>query len=254
MKTKHNKECPTPEQMRTFKEYRNAIIGERLAILNHSKLNFSEIADKLKESQESYNNSLMFSYNDFSRQHGNLKSLTHINETIMQNMLENMYSSAIDVDVEYLKNHLTNLTQAIIFLYAHTFDIDISNDERIELKQHMQTLSEYRVNLMSAFDKETTLEKNGKQIPSIMHSSLDDLLVILYEFLNQIDNWEQTAGNLILTELSDELSEFYNYLEKNIVEIRRNNTEVPNSKRNELRIFCNHVSETVSEKLGGVNE
>jgi len=246
MKKKQNNPAPTPEQLHEFNNYRKAIIGERLAFLNHAKLDFSESADKMAEAQEKYNNSLLFTYNDYSRLPEN-KSLT-LNNELMNSVINNMLE--VDSDVAFLRNSLPQLTRAIIFLNAHTFDIDISKDDRIELKQHMQTLSEYRSNLMSAFFKETTVEKNGKQIPCIMQSSIDDLLVILYEFLNQIDTWEQKAGDFNLTEFSDELSECYNFLEKNIVEICRNNTEVATSKRNELRVFCKHVSKTASDKLG----
>lgn len=240
----------TPQQIEKFTKFKNEFTSERLAYLNHAKLHFSESAEKLSEAQENYNNSLMFTYNDYSRLPETEKSLT-LNEELMNDVFNNMLSDERDTDVEFLKTNLKNLTKAIIFLRAHTFDISLNLEERKELNDHMKTISEYRINLMSSFFKETTLEdEKGNEMPCICKSSLDDLLIILYEFLQQIDNWEQIAGELNLDEFSEELNESYNYLEKNIIEIRRNNTDVPQSKRQELRIFCKHITKTVTEKLG----
>ena len=254
MNTKPTTEA-TPQQIAEFYKFKTEITSERLAYLNHAKLQFSESADKLSEAQKNYNNSLIFTYNDFSRLPENLKSLTNNDEKIMEHMLNNMLLSDVEEDVEFLKTNIDKLTKAIIFLRAHTFELSLNLEERAELNEHMKIISDYRINLMSSFFKETTLEnEKGKEMPCIMKSSIDDLLIILYEFLQKIDNWEQTAGELNLEEFSEELTESYNYLEKNIVEIQRNKTEVPASKRNELRIFCKHISKIVTEKLGGENE
>lgn len=254
MNKKRNNESPTPEQMKSFNDYRNAITSERLAFLNHAKLHFSESADNLKEAQEKYNNSLLFTYNDYSRLPLSKKSIT-LNEELMNDVFNNMSAPQIEVDIDYLKSNITKLTKAIIFLNAHTFDIELSTAERLELNDHMTTLSDYRLTLMSAFENNKQhpvdiFQDEKGNIPTIMHSSLDDLLLIMYEYLMRIDSWQQVIEAIQDEELANELENAYYWLDEKIVFYRRRNNEVSASDRNEIRSHIKHYTELATNKLG----
>jgi hypothetical protein len=254
MNKKRKNESPTPEQMKSFTDYYKAITGERLAILNHAKLHFSESADKLKEAQEMYNNSLLFTYNDYSRLPENKKSIT-LNEELMNDVFNKMSAPQIEVDIDFLKSNITKLTKAIIFLNAHTFDIELSTAERLELNDHMTTLSDYRITLLSAFENNShhpvdIMQDDKAKLPTIMHSTLDDLLLIMYEFLTRIDNWQQVIEAIQDEELANELEEAYIWLDEKIVFYRRRNTEISASERNEIRSHIKHYTELATDRLG----
>ena len=252
MNKTQNTNTPPPEQIQEFNAYRNSIVAERLAVLNHAKQNFSESAEKLSEAQELYNNSLLFTYNDYSRL--NSSNTLTLNDQFMN--AELFPAGNADADVDFLKSNLPNLTKAIIFLNAHLFNLELSKDERAELTDHMKTLSNYRTNLISALtDQEKmsdfdVLQNGNGTIPTVMNSTLDDLLVIMYEFLSRLDSWQQMAEELNDEELSDELSSAYDQLERQITDLRRKNQPVEESERNKIRILMKHYSQLASDRFG----
>lgn len=240
----------TADQIRKFNQYRSWAIGERLTMLNHAKQQFAEMAEKLQEAQQQYNNSLIFSYSDYSRLPNETKSNT-FNEEVMKDLFANMSTDTMDDDIHYLKTNIPNLTKAIIFLHSHAFDIDLTAEERDTFKTHLLTLSEYRANIISSLMLDDATA--SPDMPSIMNSTLDELTLIMYEYLTHIDTLQQEQEQAHNEELANELADAHTWLYEKIKFLNQVDIEPTAEERNQIRAHIKHYTRVHADILGEVN-